>query len=494
MSDSTIENGSAKSPKPTVSRSLLFQAQRGKFSTRLRKPGPKTIEDEAIATNAVVENAGDGQANDADPEQTPPVNSAPAKKFTQLFKKKGVHGNTVHVSQPVVHPVINEAEDQGAHPEALDPHRFISDKKQFLKTTASMTELRINASAARSLTRLFCALSVEPGSGQEVPKAVRAKILNDLIAQSHQLSDYLCTSVTQGEIRAPTYLRAKLLTQAAHFLSEQWVKYGRTDITDLKLLADYAFGSQASNLSQEIVDLFAMSDTYTPATTQEIRQARVTESVVRESWDCLRTVQSIHMNQYDSSITEQSAFANQVFSYGRSPNKVSGDLLSIALAITQENRLDIEDSDISTNWIQNSIRRAAMLVRAEYQLLTDRALRSAFQEDLLSEAALGRINGLYDQILDKIQSRARAGFISVEKNAIQAMAATSYVHYLPKTGPAENKPADVPTETQKAEVVSDMQVNAGKDSAHNQAQPESTASAPKSTNSKLSLLARLRHV
>src|SRR5690606_19857237 len=99
------------------------------------------------------------------------------------------------------------------------------------------------------------------------------------------------------------------------------------------------------------------------------------------------------------------------FTYGRSAHEVSLALTKIALSITHENQLDIDHLDLRTTWTQNSIERASTLVRAEYRMLTDRALRSCFKEELMSEAAIHSVNEMYDKILERSHERARNAFI-----------------------------------------------------------------------------------
>jgi hypothetical protein len=210
-----------------------------------------------------------------------------------------------------------------------------------------------------------------------------------------------------------------------------------------------AFSGSVDSLSQEIVDLFHLAGEYTPATSQEISKTRITESSVRASWLLLRCVNEFDLNTYDPDVSADSD--PRPFSYGRDPFSVASDLTKIALEMTRANRLDINNLDIATTWTQNSIDRACSMVRSEYTLITDRSLRSCFRDELFSEASLGRIDSLYPKILERINASARHAYILVEKNALDAMSATAYAHYLPKKeaqGQNENKKNQQPSASQ----------------------------------------------
>ena len=293
-------------------------------------------------------------------------------------------------------------------------------------------ELFVTAAAAKSLTRLFASLALEPGSGSEIPAHIRTQVLDTLIRESHILADSVCSSVMTNGKPAPTYLRAKLLQQAVEFVSDQWVEHGRIDTSALKELAQKAFSGGVDSITQEISDLFHAAGEFTPANDEEISQARITESTIRATWGFIRQINHFDLRDYDPEADKSGP--SQPFHYGKDQYQIASDLTRIALRITQENALAIENIDIRTTWTQNAIDRASSLVKAEYRLLTDRALRSCFRDDLFSEAAIHHVNGLYSNILEKVQNRAHNGFVLVEKSAIDAMSANAYRHYLPKRG------------------------------------------------------------
>ena len=312
----------------------------------------------------------------------------------------------------------------------LPSDRIEINPRDFFTATSGRKQLLITASAAKSLMRLFAALSIEPGSGREVPAQIRTRILNELIGNVHLLTDKVCKIIVGEKRNPPTYLRAKLIQQASEFVSEQWIRHGVIDTRDLEELTEKAFSGEVSNLNQDVVDLFHIAGEFTPANSEEISQARITESVVRATWSLYRQVTHFDLNDYDPNPDLEGG--PQPFSYGRDPHEVTKDLIKITLGITRENALDIDHMDLATTWTQNSIDRACTLVRAEYRMLTDRVLRSSFKEELMSEAAIQAAVGMYDKILDRIQERARNGFIIVERNAVEAMSAHAYHHYLPK--------------------------------------------------------------
>lgn len=340
---------------------------------------------------------------------------------------------TVHYKQPLSSTGTTNAPRVGISNEYLEalPQDRIKLGEGFFESHKNKRELLITAAAAKSLTRLFAAMSVEPGSGKEVPASIRAKVLDDLIRSSHSLADDVSRIVVADDEREPPlYLRAKLLQQAAEFLSEQWVEQGRFNADALKALAETAFSGGVDSITQEVVDLFHTAGEYTPATSDEISQCRITEACVRATWGMLKQINDFDINDYDP--TPGLDEDKRHFSYGRDPHQVAGDLTRAALTIIKENKLDIDHRDLSTTWTQNSMERAAALVKAEYRLLTDRALRASFKDEMMSEAALNNVCGMYEKILERITERARNSFIQVERHAIDAMSALAYKHYLPR--------------------------------------------------------------
>lgn len=331
------------------------------------------------------------------------------------------------------------ASETSTEPEALSANRIAQGDGGLFAQTKAKKELLITASAAKRLTHLMAAIAAEPGSGAEIPVDVRSMVLNKLLEQSHSLADLLCQSImTDGE-RAPDYLRARLLEESALYMATQWVKGHDIEVSAERIhdMATAAFGGEIEGLTQDIVDLFHLSGEYTPATKQEISQSKITATVVNQSWRMLEIVNSFCINDYDSDAHPNDE--RKLFSFGQQPEQVARDLVHVALAIAKENELDVMDLDLATSWQQNSIYRACMLVGAEYKMIVDRTLRSAFKDDLHSEAQLGYANSLYEDVLDKIKSRARSSFILIEKNAIDAMSANAYIHYLPKKEAKSNK-------------------------------------------------------
>lgn len=379
--------------------SLLHQAGKGRFSTA-RAPGAAA----PVAAMAAV-----GQVTEAPELSQQKSVDVRYKNSRATQQQNGVDGDNLP---------------------PLEHNRIDVDSPHFFTATAARRELLITASAAKQLTRLFAALTLEPGSGNEVPAHIRTQVLSNLIKESHLLSDAICHSIMEKGRNPPTYLRAKLLQQASEFLSEQWTRHGVIDTSGLKEIAHQAFTGNVDGLNQDVVDLFHHAGEYTPATDQELSQSRVTEAVVRASWSILRQVNHFDLSDYDLEIGNSEGL--RPFSYGRDPFQVAKDLCTVALKITKENEIEIDQLDLYTTWTQNSIDRSAALVRAEYRMHTDRALRSSFRENLMSEAAIHHVNDLYPQILDRIAKRARNGFIQVERNAIETMSATAYQHYLPK--------------------------------------------------------------
>jgi len=230
--------------------------------------------------------------------------------------------------------------------------------------------------------------------------------------------------------KVPLYLRAKLLQQSAEFVSRQWIRHGTINTEAMRQMARLAFRGEVRSINQDVVELFHTSEEYAPATTQQLSQARITSSVLRASWNLLEQVQWFDLRHYDPDLDMKSP---QVpFSWGRDAYTVAHDLTKIALSIAKENEIDIDDLDMATTWTQNSIARASMLVRAEYQMLTERSLRTSFKDNLLSEARMGQLNALYGDMLSRVGKRARQSYITIERNAVDAMSASSYTSYLPK--------------------------------------------------------------
>jgi len=294
------------------------------------------------------------------------------------------------------------------------------------------------------LTRVFGALALDPGTGPEASLEKRKEVLDTLVGQSHILANALAEAVMgDDKTKVPRFLRARLLQQSAEFVSEQWKRHGAIDTKDMVQIAKAVFGAELNNINQEVVELFHDAEEYTPATTQELSQAKITVSATCASWHILRQVQQFDLRQFDPDL-DTSGSPSVPFSWGKDAYAVARNLTKIALSIVKENALDLDDLDMATTWTQNSITRASMLVQAEYRMITERALRSSFKDAMLSEARMGQLSGMYDDMLIRVAKRARQGYITVERNAVDVMAATAFTSYLPKI----SQPDSTKTETQ----------------------------------------------
>ena len=415
----------ANTENPTVQKpfsfSLMHSAKKGKFTTGRTTPEQAAAIDRIQEATAATKGAEDTSAKTGASVAEAP----PAKAPTLQAQKTAI--------------IAMNTQDQPA----LEPGRTDINSESFVAASFARKDLLITASAAKTLTKLFSALAMEPGSGNEVPLAIREKVLSNLIKESHVLADKISLAATRPGERVSIYLRAKVLQQAAEFISDKWMKDGIVSTEKLYETARAAFSGKVEGLSQEVCDLFHQAGEYTPATDQEISQARITESVIRASWRLLSTIQSFDIADYDESLLQDKSGGLHPYSYGREPSDVARDLTNIALSITKENRLDVNHLDLATTWEQNALDRATTLIAAEYRLHTDRALRSSFLNELVSEAALNSVAGLYDAFISRIHKRARNSFILIEKNALDVMSANAYKHYVPRV----SKTAQQSTET-----------------------------------------------
>lgn len=406
---------------PKIRFSLQRGAAAGKFATR-RPPGQSEAGTTAMTSDPSWKSSAKRIISKSEPTADSSTTVVAAKSHQALH-------------QPLIKPSMTEQRaqriaDSSEPVSPLDPHRIDLSSDSVFTSIVNQKELRITASAAKSLSKLMSALTIEPGSGKEVPLSIRTHILDTLIQNAHVIANQLAEHVAGPGEPVPMYLRAKLLQQACEFLSDQWSEHGQIDADGLISIAEYAFRGRSETINQDIIDLFHEAGEYTPATTQQISDARITEAVIRSSWALLREVQSFDLNTYDPQA--RTGDAARPFSYGHDPIRVAKDLTGIVLRIVKENELDIPSIDINTNWKQNSLDRACTLVRAEYKTLTDRALRSSYADAPLEEASLNAVTHLYDNILERIGQRARNSFILIEKNAIDVMSANAFVHYLPR--------------------------------------------------------------
>jgi len=405
---------------------LMQAARRGSMSTASPFP-PKPSR---ISTPA---------SNLAEADQTHQAMSNRDVASADVASGAQVGAQAAHLAQkPLLEPSVTKpvvpigTQEQAA----LAPDRSKINSPSTIAASFARQDLIITASAAKALTKLFSALAVEPGSGNEVPVVIREKVLSRLIKESHCLADRLSRVATPEGGQPSIYLRARMLQQAVEHISDQWVKMGELNSDHLYEVARAAFNGEVPGLNQEVVNLFQRAGEYTPADTEEISQARITEAVIRASWKLTEIVKRFDRADYDDSLAQDKGKGLHPFSYAREVPDVVRDLTHAVLAITKENKLQINALDIATTWTQNSIERAASLVGAEYKLVTDRSLRASFLNDLTSEAALGERCQQYEIIMQYIHRRARNNFIIIEKNALDVMSAKGYKRFLPKQSPA----------------------------------------------------------
>lgn len=296
-------------------------------------------------------------------------------------------------------------------------------------------EVQITANAAKVLNRIFAAMTLEPGSGKEADAKIRSELLNALVFNSVKLTENICDALMKDGTEPPSYLRSILLDSCTQFIARQYLKDAsqiEEKSDEMLTLAKAVFDYEIDAFDQKTMDSLDEAGTFTRANTVEVSQSRITETIVRQSWWLSKTVNSFNLNYYDPN-AEKLDEVNK-FTYSKPSLEVVKDLTSIALGIAKENKIDIEQLDLYTSWVQNSINRAFELVEAEYKFITDRVLRATFRDgnDLHTEVDLGLLGDKYDDILDKIKQRATASFKTVEANALEVMSINSFKHYLPK--------------------------------------------------------------
>jgi len=414
-----------------LSAKLLFQSGKGRYFTRPANPGPTT----ATTTPPVAPAAPIPRAAVPHPAATP----VPAVSET--------------VKQGAPHSATSSGQDASAEPEpaqteraaikvAATPAQLLDSQREGEKrfSLPQRSELTLSASAAKALTRVFAALALEPGSGPEVDQSQKTETLQAIISAAHTTANSLCRLiVTDGRLSVPLHLRAKLLQSCTEYFTRQWAETGALDAQPLIDLAEQAFQAKVDGLTDEVAALFHEANEYQPASTEQINQARITDAALRASFRCLAVVTSFDLRHYDEASADASG-APEPFSYGQPPAMVVRDLTRIILDISRQSQLDIDDPDLSTMWTQNTIERAAMLVCAEYRMITDRALRASFNDNLLSQAALADVSNRYPTLMSHVAKRALEAYLTAERNAVDCMAASAYKHYLPKKAAPDPEP------------------------------------------------------
>ncbi|WP_454744116.1 hypothetical protein [Cupriavidus necator] len=315
---------------------------------------------------------------------------------------------------------------------ALNKDRYAPKATPFGAIVLPRKELQITAAAAKSLTQLAAAVSLDPGSGPEVPREVRVAALSKLVEGAHITADRLARTLVGPNRNIPDYLRARLLQQACFYIHDQWSKTGKLDAEPLLALSEDIFSGFVPAIDQQVVDLFHHAADYRKVDEREVARSRLQVSATKAVWSLLDDVNTVRIVKWDPN-----AQPDAVFSFSRSPENVASDLLTGVLQIVNENKVEVADVDMATSWMQGAMGRASTLVGAEYRLLTGRVLDNAHRNELLSQQALASATGLYQALIEKATVRARNVFVKVETEAMQKLDVQLFKEFVKDATPAK---------------------------------------------------------
>jgi len=316
---------------------------------------------------------------------------------------------------------------------ALEKDRYAPKATPFGASVLPRKELQITAAAAKSLTQLAAAVSLDPGSGPEVPREVRVATLNRLVEGAHVTADKLARTLVGPNGKIPDYLRARLLQQACFYIHDQWSKTGKFDAEPLLALSDDIFNGFVPAIDQQVVDLFHHAADYRKVDEREVARSRLQVSATKAVWSLLDDVKTVKIVKWD-----ENAQCGAVFSFGRAPEDIASDLLTGVLKIVNENKVEVADVDMATSWMQGAMGRAATLVGAEYRLLTERVLDHAHRNEMLSQQAMASASPLYPALVEKATVRARNVFVKVETEAMQKLDVHLFTEFVKDAAPSKH--------------------------------------------------------
>ncbi|WP_432263454.1 hypothetical protein [Cupriavidus sp. TMH.W2] len=342
---------------------------------------------------------------------------------------------------------------------ALNKDRYAPKATPFGASVLPRKELQITAAAAKSLTQLAAAVSLDPGSGPEVPREVRVAALNQLVEGAHVTADKLARTLVGPNGKIPDYLRARLLQQACFYIHEQWSKTGKFDAEPLLALSDDIFNGFVPAIDQQVVDLFHHAADYRKVDERDVARSRLQVSATKAVWSLLDEVKSVKIAKWDPN-----AQPDAVFAFGRAPEDIASDLLTGVLKIVDENKVEVPDVDMATSWMQGAMGRAATLVGAEYRLLTARVLDNAHRNEMLSQQALASATALYQALVEKATVRARNVFVKVETEAMQKLDVQLFKEFVNEAPSAKHATRiTARSETSKAGAVKEANQQNGND-------------------------------
>lgn len=450
-----VPAGDVHARRERFSKTLSFQAGKGRFSTR---PIPFKQVHEAPNQTAQPDVADPRlQISQAAPQETAaPValasGEARAESAVQAAQPTQEAPETSTDSAPAVESAqpdpVHQALDSGSAgtgaPSGATSSAETVLERMPLPGKLSRAEIVISIAATRELTRLFCALTVDPGSGREVDAQTRTEVLNRLIGHAHEMADALSRRVVNDStLSPPLALRAKMLQASTTFLSRQWIETGHIDPQPFMALATDALFAKAQALTTDVLALMDEAGQRSPIDSDEKVQAHITQACVEAAFTCQRSVAQFSLHDYDQ------ASPAGAFTYGRPLTEVAHDLTQATLGLAKEFDTTIADRELQSVWTKNTIWRASELVCAEYTTITDRALRAAFNDTLTADAAVADLTRRYPDILKNVTSRALASLQAIERNAVDTMSALSYKAYLPRLSSAREDTATIEAKGQK---------------------------------------------
>lgn len=285
------------------------------------------------------------------------------------------------------------------------------------ENTAVAITVKRGMAAAKVLTPLVAAVSFNPKSDGSPPE--RAKALSEMLVSVHKAAVSTAEAVSEvvGE-DVPSWMVTSFMGALSTSVAKQWEVTGSADPSALSGSMLQMFRSNSEAMKKMIVD--ASDDAYQEVTSRDVARDRISVSIVSAGWELYDWI-----SHRSLSIEQSGGMPSQFYSYDRDIDEIVKMMLTRCVDEARALVVQVESADLRTAHLQQSIRRMANLVGAEYVTQTRGVMNWIGEENISDEEFIARRHGasaqLTTRILPHIFEWARKNFLRIELGALKAI-------------------------------------------------------------------------
>ena len=310
------------------------------------------------------------------------------------------------------------------------PPASVKEKRDALKedhrTQAQNREIRVDLSAARSLSSLICALAIQPGLGAEITQQERRDGIYGLVKKSHELTDFICKKINNDK-PIPNYLHGSILQEASRHIANQWRTLKTGDMNDIDVSTAELIASEVFDHENPLLETFAYEAASQTARYELDDVERAELELQVSAMSAMTRLRSAVLAMRIGGLIEgygeqiealREKYAMTPFLFNKkNESEIVVDLVNAAIRIAEKNKIHTNDEAATLQWNTSMIYRATDLVKSEYEMIVERLIRVSFNDINLYEQEINANSANYNTVMRNIEKRAEDNFNMISKNA-----------------------------------------------------------------------------